>query len=214
MRKNSNDFPALSREVIFIAQHESDAKSVLDDKIFKPENNSVRILLNRIYNRADADVHELLEGLKIEIDRQVHGLFRIKWTRNKLNPNKYYSWHVYGTVFMPQRGPRKNIGWVSLTVSYGSKTDPRLFGSFSPSHGGLDGLKKLAQRFKDKKLEVHLISEERAKYAFWDGGDTIVWFDDKLTLKTGHDELNRQMGQATRQFFKVIKPMVKKLVAR
>ena len=204
MVRNNNDVPAISGEIEFIARHVAEAEAIRDDKDFKPA--WLKKLSDKIYDRADADVEDLIFELQEEIRQRSGKIVEIRWRRYKRS-----WWELNGQALLPRGKNRKELGWVYLTVSYGSQRDPRIIGSFYLGGGGRDTLKRFAQFCKIKNLPVHLISDDRTNYSIWEGSDGIVWFDRKLTSKVSRASIALEVAEAARDFFSIAKAGVKKL---
>jgi hypothetical protein len=222
--------PAISRELEFIALHEEDARHIYNDA-FKVEA-SLKELSIRVYDRADKDALALLIHLKAGVIRGVRGLIRVDWKRIGNG-----DWHVEGRIFMAL-GRKKGVGWVGLNIGCG-EVGFRLIGWVCP-RGGLDGRSQLAHTCQKKlpKLKVHLASEDRKRYPGWLGnGDAVVWLDKQMTQKMDRDDLQKEIATdardracwqaadrccpgadhrcrtagASRRFFKIANPLLKKL---
>jgi hypothetical protein len=76
--------------------------------------------------------------------------------------------------------------------------------------GGLDGRSELTRTCQKKLPEVSLASEKG--YLGWSGNeDAVVWFDEKLTLKTSHEALQSKVGRQAKRFFRFARPLLKEL---
>jgi hypothetical protein len=205
MAKSIITVPAISREIEFIAHHANDADAVRADKNFEPK--WLKKLTDKVYVRADADVQELLLDLEDEITHVLNKIIHLPWKRYKFD-----WWEVNSPVYLSQRH-RKEIGWLFLTVSFGTKSDPRIIGSFILNRGGQDALQRFSQFCRNRKLRVHLVGDNRANYAIWEGGDGIVWFDKKVSSKDSREALKREIGKSAKEFFKIAKLAIKAILS-
>jgi hypothetical protein len=203
MRKIIANFPAISREVEFIARHTDEADAIYFEKIAVVP--ALKKLSDAVYDRADSDVLELLKELQDEVCRGVKSHVRVGWRRIKRG-----DWENSGSIYMA-RGRKKRIGYIGLFVGYG-QMPLRLIAWVYPS-GGLDGRRELTDSVRKKaKMPVQLVSDNMQKYPSWTG-DGVIWFDKQVTLKTSRTDLASQLATMAKRFFKLAKPLLKKLAA-
>ena len=94
--------PAVSRELKFIADNVDEADDIYEGKI-KVEP-SLKQLSDKVYERADADVSELLNELKEELSLAVKGMLRINDWRH------YTRWsrQIWSPIYMARGRKRKS----------------------------------------------------------------------------------------------------------
>jgi hypothetical protein len=134
----------------------------------------------------------------------VQGRLRIDWGKYP----KLGDWEANVECYNAARGPRKKLGFVGLMVGRGEKTRGKLVAWVYPARGGEPGLKSFFRRCRENMPQVALASQ---KYGWDDNDDCVIWFEKKLTLKTLRDELGSEIEVRARQFFKIAKPLLKKL---
>ena len=191
--------PAISRELEFLAQHVDESDEIWEGDVEADEN--VLELFYEIYERAERDVLQLLNCVRGAVDTGLHNLLRIKWGRISLE-----NWELNGVIYMPSRRSKKRIGSVGFYVECDKA--PRLVGWVYPG-GGLDGRRELTRLCVKKIDGVHLASDHRDRYSDWPS-DAVVWLDEKLVRQT-KDQLRKQVQKGARGFFKLAKPMLKRL---
>jgi hypothetical protein len=195
--------PAISREIEFIARHTEEADEIRYNECVIEA--SLKELSDKVYDRANEDVHNLLSHLIMSVSTGSHGLVRIDWK----NASKS-SWRIYGDIFMA-RGRKKGIGWVGLNIGSGDERFS-LIGWVCPRRGGLDGRLQFARACQKKLPEdkVHLASEDSKRYPGWIGNsDAVVWLDKPLTRKIGRDELQGEVATKAKRFFGIAKSLLK-----
>jgi hypothetical protein len=76
---------------------------------------------------------------------------------------------------------------------------------------GLDGRRELARLCAKKIDGAHLASDHRDRYTDWaSNDDAVVWLDEKLARQT-RDKLRKQVQKGAKLFFKLAKPVLKRL---
>jgi hypothetical protein len=189
--------PAVSRELKFIADNVDEADDIYQGRI-KVEP-SLKRLSDKVYERADADVSELLNELKEELSCAVKGVLRI----NDWRTYRRWSWGIWSPIYMA-RGRKKKIGSAGLTVDYGQE-GLRAIGWVDP-RGGLHGRTEFTRSCQKKFPKVHLVSENAKRYPNWN--DVVVWFDEKLTLKTSRKDIRDEVATQAKQFFRFAKSLL------
>jgi hypothetical protein len=205
MTRTGATIPAVSHELQFISYHAVEADEILqgDIAVVPP----LRELLQRVYDRANEDACKLLEDSLTSLQAGVRRLVRLEMTKPRGNP-----WEIYGALFAGARGRKRRIGGFGFHVGYGQEGF-RLIGYLIPRRGGLDGRLQLVHACKKKlpKMKVHLAADDSKRYPDWN--NCVVWFSKDLHRKVSHQNLQREIATASRRFFKVASPLLKKLSA-
>jgi hypothetical protein len=163
--------PAISREVEFIAEHTAEVDAVYEEEIRVPE--AVKELTEAVYDRAEADIKDLLLAVEADVSRAMRGLLRVKWVGGDLGGRAESKGPIYNA-----HGPKKEMGWVGIYLGH-YEMALRLVG-WVWAKGGLDGRRRMASACARKIKDVCVVSDHRDKYPEWFGGDCVVWFDRKL----------------------------------
>jgi hypothetical protein len=200
VKSSSNySWPAISREIEFIAHH-IDAADAIYDRAIDVED-SLKKLSDAVYERACDDVAELLKELQSSIDAGTKDFLKIKWKRKTDG-----AWETDGMIYMA-RGRKKGIGSIGIHLGYGEKLALKLIGWIYPK-GGLDGRRQFAQRYNKKGIsKVHLISDDANRYPGW-SSDGVIWFTEDLSIRTSRDHLCSVIEKQAKLFFRRAKPLL------